>query len=77
MRKLLTRIWTRWIRIAELLGTLQILVVLSIVYWTLFMIVAIPFKILCDPLSIKSNRRIQWETRQYEPEILTSMRLQG
>ena len=47
------RAWARWLRFAEIVGTVQMVIILTLVYWTVVAAMAIPFKILADPLGFK------------------------
>ena len=52
-------------------------ILLSVIYYTMVMFVAIPFKILADPLAIRRPGRPSWTVRGHTPEVLDSMRRQG
>jgi hypothetical protein len=39
-----------WLKVAEVLANLQLAFLLTLFYWTLWALVAIPFKLLADPL---------------------------
>ena len=55
------RAWARWLRFAEIVGTVQMVIILTLVYWTIVAAMAIPFKILADPLGFK--RPSGWKPR--------------
>lgn len=48
--------WNRWLKFAEVVGTVQMIIVLSLVYWTLVAAMAIPFRLMSDPLALKGPR---------------------
>ena len=50
------KIWGRWIKIAEIIGTVQMIVILSIIYWVFMPLMAIPFKLRADPLALRNRR---------------------
>ena len=77
MFRFLGRAWRRWLKFAEILGNIQMTVFLSIIYWTLLLMIAIPFKLFSDPLSIKRERSSKWVSRRRDPDVLESMRRQG
>jgi hypothetical protein len=52
-------------------------VILSIIYWSFLAIIAIPFKMLADPLSFRAANRARWIERHHETLSLESMRKQG
>lgn len=47
--------WDGWMKFAEIMGTANLVIVLSIIYWTMVTIVAIPFRLATDPLRIKNS----------------------
>ena len=47
MRK---KLWSRWLQIAEVIGNIQLTILLTIIYWVLVPLIAVPFKFLADPL---------------------------
>ena len=51
-RNLGRRAWARWLRFAEIVGTVQMVIILTLVYWTVVAATAIPCKILADPLGL-------------------------
>ena len=72
----LRRAWKGWLWFAELLGAVQILIIVSLGYWTLVMIMAVFLKLLADPLALRSSHRNLWVRRQDAADILVSMRRQ-
>ena len=75
--KLLSRGWHRWLKIAEFLGTVQMIVLLSLVYFTILGLVALPFRLVSDPLGFRKPGRSNWVQRPSIEEPLESMRRQG
>lgn len=47
---LLRRAWNGWLKVAHILGTIQMIIILTLICWTLFALTAIPFKLIADPL---------------------------
>jgi hypothetical protein len=66
-----------WLRFATVLGTFQMIVLLSIVYFTMVMMVAIPFKLRADPLRLKRNVAPGWVVKAPVSDIMAAMRRQG
>ncbi len=58
---MLKRMWRGWLRLVEVLGTVQMVILLSIVYWTLLAVTALPHRLLADPLSLR--RPATWRPR--------------
>lgn len=71
------KVWNKWLRLAEIIGTVQMVIILSLVYWTLLAVMAIPFRIFADPLALRDPERARWV--QYEPadDFLSGMKKQG
>ena len=70
-------VWKKWKRFAEILGNFQMSVLLTIIYWTMLPIIAIPRKILSDPLRIGKSSKAQWISRNPITDVLEYMRRQG
>ena len=75
--KFLGIVWKRWLKFAEILGNVQMIFLLSLIYWTFVLFLALPFKLLADPLALRRLARPRWILRQPIPSILESMRRQG
>lgn len=73
----LGRAWRRWLKFAELLGNIQMIVLLSLVYWIMLTLVAVPFRLLSDPLALRHPGRSRWVLRAPISHVLESMRRQG
>ena len=69
--------WRRWLKIAVFLGNIQLTIYLSLIYWTFLVVIALPFKLLADPLSIRHSRKRGWVLRRAATDILESMKRQG
>ena len=65
-----------WLRFTIVFGNVQMIVVLTLVYWIMVALVAIPFKLLADPLSLR-RRRPTWIRRVVDEDPSQSMRRQG
>ena len=80
--RLLRKLGRGWLKFAEILGNIQMVLILSIVYWVMVLILALPLKLLRDPLTLKGPRPGGWVKRipatgELESGILESMRKQG
>ena len=69
--------WGGWLRFATVLGTVQMIIILSLIYWTILAVIAIPFKVLADPLSRKSHGESQWIKKEARRLGLSEMQSQG
>ena len=70
------RLWNRWLKIAEMIGTVQMAIILTLLYWTMITIMAIPFRFLSDPLGLKRSSRPGWKQRTHTGDVLENMRRQ-
>ena len=77
MIKSLGRLWRGWLRLAEIIGNFNLGLILSIVYWTFFTLIAIPFKLLADPLRFRPKNRHGWTVSRQPTNILEEMKRQG
>ena len=77
MMNSLKKIWRGWIKFAEILGNMQMVVLLTIIYWTMLLVIAIPFKLFADPLSLKRTTSPYWIKRDNVNHDLDSLRRQG
>ena len=69
--------WKGWLSVAQLIGTVQMVIVLTIVYWFFIPLVYIPFGLIADPLRLRKSSGSQWLEREQPDEILENMRRQG
>ena len=75
-RALLRAVWRLWLRFAEMLGNAQMMVVLSLAYWVVIAAMAVPFRLLSDPLSLRRTRRVRWMDRPAGSTTMEAMRKQ-
>ena len=71
------RAWQRWIKVTTFIGTVQMVILLSITYWIMVPLIAIPLKFFSDPMGRKRPIGGNWIERQPMSEILESMKRQG
>ena len=77
MLRFLAKAWRRWLRFAEIIGNIQMTILLSVIYWTAVLMVAVPFKVLADPLALRSSVSARWVLRTPASNLLDSMHKQG
>ena len=75
-RSIFRKAWDGWMRFAEMMGTVNLVIVLSIMYWTMVAVIAIPFKLASDPLRIKTSEGHGWVVRESFDTDLESMKSQ-
>lgn len=51
---------------ATVVGNINMIIILTAVYWVLLPITALPVKIFSDPLNLKRNRDHKWFNREEE-----------
>ena len=74
---LLKGAWRKWMRFAEIFGNFQMILILTVLYWSIVLLIALPFKLLADPLSLRKNRGPSWTERSPDLDIMGSMHRQG
>jgi hypothetical protein len=60
---LLQAIWQRWKKFGRKLGDVQARLLLSLLYFTIFVPFALVVRWLCDPLSIKPRAQRGWRAK--------------
>lgn len=73
-RSLRRRVWNHWLKFAEIVGTIQMVIILTLLYWTVLALTAIPFRVFADPLGLK--RPQGWVQCGEEGSDLDSMKNQ-
>ena len=73
---MLTRAWKRWLAIATVIGNVQMAILLSMVYWTIVALTAIPMRFLSDPLTLRRPKQ-GWIKIEPVTDVLDSMKKQG
>ena len=69
--------WRKWIALATILGNIQMIVLLSIVYWVMVSMLALPLKLLSDPLGMRKSHGARWLKRPPQDHMIDSMKKQG
>lgn len=62
--KQVKKIWQGWKWLAEKLGNLQALIILSLFYYILLAPFALVFKLLADPLQLSPRKRSMWFSKE-------------
>jgi len=66
-----------WLKLAETIGTIQTVVILSFIYWTIGSISSIPVKLFSDPLSLKKSLQSNWKDHKEPENVLDYLKKQG
>ncbi len=75
--KILKVAWHGWIKFAHVIGNIQMILLLTILYWIGITLMAIPMKLLSDPLSLKKPIVPKWTDRRNDGDLIDSMKRQG
>tara|TARA_Y100000817_G_C16817752_1_gene527404 strand:- start:851 stop:1081 length:231 start_codon:yes stop_codon:yes gene_type:complete len=71
------KLWAAWLKFADKLGTIQMMIILTVIYWTFVSVMAIPFKLFADPLILRKHSKSNWKHKSYSPEsVFESMKRQ-
>ena len=66
-----------WLRLTQTIGTIQTVVKLSFIYWTIGSISSIPVKLFSDPLSLKNSLQSTWKDHKEPENVLDYLKKQG
>ena len=66
-----------WLRLVVILGTVQMVVLLTVAYWLFVPLMFIPFGLIADPLRSRPDRGPRWVKRDEADRDLEWMRRQG
>lgn len=77
MAGILKRCWAGWLRVTEVLGTIQMVVLLSLVYWAMISIVFVPLRLLGDPLQLRRPDSGTWQKTDSKGSGLDNFGNQG
>jgi len=73
----LGKLWRGWLKFATVVGNVQMIVLLSLVYWVMVTMVALPLRLFTDPLGLKKAPRGNWLKRPPVSDTFTAMKKQG
>ena len=76
MSKNLATIWRYWLAFTMWFGTVQMLLILTVIYWLVVPFIGVPLRILKDPLKQKLNTPAEWIPRESGPLDVETMRNQ-
>ena len=70
------RLWKWWMVVARVLGTIQMIVFLTVVYWLILPFIAIPYRFFGDPFRQRRKRSALWVEQPPDGADLDRMRRQ-
>lgn len=71
------QLWRGWLKFAHILGTVQMMIILTLIYWTILAVMAVPYRLFADSLGSKSLGRNGWTKREPVADRWTEMQSQG
>ena len=63
----------RWLAFAHLIGTVQMVVMLTVVYWVFIPLMYIPFGLISDPLRLRRSAGSGWREREIPNDAMEFM----
>jgi hypothetical protein len=73
----LKTLWRGWLKFAHVLGTFQMMLILTIIYWLIVPWFAVPMKLLSDPLRFRKPAGSAWRDRQAVADAREYLRREG
>ena len=73
---MLPKVWGKWLKVAHVIGNIQMVIALSLVYWLLLAPMAVILKLVSDPLALRHRGRARWEHRPSPPNVLDAIKNQ-
>lgn len=67
----------RWLKFAEIMGNIQITILLTLIFGSLLLILAVPFRLLGSRIVRRNSKTVQWISREPISHPLDSMSKQG
>ena len=64
MKEFLSKFWETWKRFGRFMGNIVTRVVLTILYFTIFVPFGIGARLFTDPLQVKTERDASWNKRR-------------
>lgn len=62
-----------WLAFVRLLATVQMVVMLTVVYWTFIPFMYIPFGLITDPLHLRRTSGSGWREREVPDDMIEHM----
>ena len=77
MKRFALAIWHGWLWFAELFGRLMFFLIMTVLYFTLVTLIAIPHRLLSDPLQLRDRGTSTWHLRPESASDRSSMQRQS
>lgn len=62
-----------WLAFAHLIGTVQMVILLTIVYWVFIPLMYVPFGLISDPLRLRRSEGSWWRAREGHDDAMEYM----
>lgn len=62
-----------WLAFAQLIGTVQMVVLLTVVYWVFIPLMYVPFGLIADPLRLRRSTGSGWREREVPGDAMEYM----
>ena len=72
-RSRLRSILDGWLAFAHLIGTVQMVVLLTVVYWAFIPLMYVPFGLIADPLRLRRSTGTRWREREVPGDAMEYM----
>ena len=72
-RSRLRSILDGWLAFAHLIGIVQMVVMLTVVYWVFIPLMYIPFGLISDPLRLRRSEGSGWREREVPDDAMEHM----
>ena len=77
MKRFALIVWHGWLSFAELFGRRMFFLIMTVLYFTLVTIIAIPHLLLSDPLQLRDRNESTWHLRPESASDPSSMQRQS
>ena len=77
MVNVLRQFWKLWLVVVKILGTIQMVILLTVVYVLFVSVLFIPAGLIADPLKLRNTGQSTWLRRPESVEDIESLRRQG
>ena len=69
-------LWAWWLRVTHAIGIGQMVIILSLLYWGVCSLLALPLRIFSDPMALRRSSGPTWIKRDDSADSVDAMRQQ-
>ena len=70
-------IWNLWMKFVVWFGTVQMIFIVTVVYWLIVPFTGVIVALISDPLGRRLRNKSTWIAREKHPDPLADMKRQG